>query len=141
MIEEKPSEQRCPACGKVMVYRRGRFGPFLGCSDYPKCKSTLKLDKSGKALPPAPPPQPTGVKCYKCKEGQLLKRQSKRGSFLGCSRFPKCRTIISAKKLKLLKQLQSEGKWPPETILQANQILGRKRAKKTKKTKVKSAGK
>ena len=53
--------------------------PILGCSDYPDCKTTLKLDKQGNVLPPKPPPEATGLKCYKCKEGELVIRQSKRG--------------------------------------------------------------
>jgi len=130
MIEQKGSSQSCPVCGKQMVYRMGRFGQFLGCSDYPNCKTILRLDKQGNVLPPKEPPEPTGLKCYKCKDGELVIRQSKRGPFLGCNRFPKCRTIISIKQLDNLKQLHKQGKWPPETIEQADQILGRKKTKK-----------
>jgi DNA topoisomerase-1 len=133
MIEEKVSEHKCPKCGKPMVYKSGRFGPFLGCSDYPECKTTLKLDKEGNVLPPKPPAEPTGVKCYKCKQGELVIRQGKKGPFLGCNRFPKCRTIISIKQLEHLKQLQQEGQWPPETAEQADELLGRKKAKETVK--------
>ena len=132
MVEEKLSEHKCPECGKPMVHKNGRFGPFLGCSDYPECKTTLKLDKEGNVLPPKPPPEPTGVKCYKCKSGELVIRQSKKGPFMGCNRFPKCRTIISIKQLDHLKKLQSEGQWPPETIEKADELLGRK--KKAKET-------
>ena len=129
MLEEKVSEHKCPLCGKPMVHKNGRFGPFLGCSGYPDCKTTLTLDKQGNVLPPKPPPEPTGIKCYKCKDGELVIRQSKKGPFLGCGRFPKCRTIISIKELDHLKQLQSAGQWPPETWEEADQILGRKKAK------------
>ena len=136
MIEEKISGHKCPACGKAMVYKRGRFGPFLGCSDYPNCKTILNIDKDGNVLPPRPAPEPTGIKCYKCKDGELVIRQSKRGPFLGCNRFPKCRTIISIKQLDKLKKLQAEEVWPPETWEEADQILGRKKAKiKKQKTK------
>jgi DNA topoisomerase-1 len=135
MIEEKLSEHKCPVCSKLMVYKRGRFGPFLGCSGYPDCKTILSLDKEGNVLPPKPPPEPTGIKCYKCKDGKLVVRQSKRGPFLGCSRFPKCRTIISHKQLDNLKRLQAEGVWPPETWEEADQILGRKKSR----TKVQNA--
>ena len=132
MVEEKLSEHECPKCGKPMVHKSGRFGPFLGCSDYPECKTTLKLDKEGNVLPPKPPPEPTGVKCYKCKSGELVIRQGKKGPFMGCNKFPKCRTIISVKQLDHLKQLQTDGQWPPETIEQADELLGRK--KKAKET-------
>jgi DNA topoisomerase-1 len=131
MIEEKVSEHKCPNCGKPMVHKNGRFGPFLGCSDYPNCKTTLRLDKQGNILPPKPPPEPTGVKCHKCKDGELVIRQSKKGPFMGCNRFPKCRTIVSIKQLEHLKQLQSEGKWPPKTPEETEKILGRKKSKQT----------
>jgi DNA topoisomerase-1 len=136
MLEEKQSKQKCPNCGKAMVHKHGRFGEFLGCSDYPNCKTILNLDKEGNVLPPKPPAEPTGVKCYKCKEGELVIRQSKRGPFLGCNKFPKCRTIVSIKLIEQLKGLQAEGRWPPETIEQADEILGRK--KRTKKVKAKN---
>jgi DNA topoisomerase-1 len=128
-IEEKISSYKCHVCGKPMVEKRGRFGPFLGCSDYPKCKTILKLDKQGNVLPPRKPPEPTGVKCYKCKAGELVIREGKRGPFLGCNKFPKCRTIISIKQLENLKKLQAEGVWPPETFEEADRILGRRKSK------------
>ncbi|UCE99239.1 MAG: type I DNA topoisomerase [Planctomycetota bacterium] len=131
-VEVQESEHKCPVCGKVMVYKRGRFGPFLGCSGYPNCKTTLKLDKDGNALPPKPAAKPTGIKCYKCKDGELVIRQSKRGPFLGCNKFPRCRTIISYKVLDKLKQFQEAGQWPPQTPEEANQILGRKKAKRVR---------
>ncbi len=129
MVEEKTSEYKCPVCDKAMVYKSGRFGPFLGCSDYPNCKTILKIDKQGNVLPPRKPPEPTGIKCYKCKEGELVVRESKKGPFLGCNRFPKCRTIVSIKQLDNLKQLQSAGQWPPKTPEEADQILGKKKSK------------
>jgi len=135
MIEVKPSEHKCPKCGKEMLEKRGRFGPFLGCSGYPECKTILNLDKDGNILPPKPPPEPTGIKCYKCKEGELVVRQSKKGPFLGCNKFPKCRTIISIKQVEKLKKLQAEGNWPPKTWEEADEILGRKKSKKRAKTK------
>ena len=54
---------------------------------------------------------------------------------MGCNKFPKCRTIVSVKKLDKLKQLQSEGAWPPKTFEEADEILGRKKSKKVKKVK------
>jgi len=133
IVEQKVSEHKCPVCGKPLIYRNGRFGQFLGCSDYPNCKTIVKLDKEGNLLPPKPPPQPTGIKCYKCKEGLLVVRQSKKGPFLGCNRFPRCRTIVSFKELDNLKQLQSAGQWPPKSLDEVDQILGRKKTPAGKK--------
>ena len=133
MIEQKVSEHKCPICEKPMVEKNGRFGPFLGCSEYPNCKGILSLDKQGNVLPPKLPPEPTGIKCYKCKDGQLVIRQSKKGPFMGCAKFPKCRTIVSIKQLDHLKELQAAGKWPPATWEQADELLERKNPKKTAK--------
>jgi DNA topoisomerase-1 len=139
MMQETVSEYTCPKCSKPMVHKMGRFGPFLGCSDYPACKTILKLNKQGQPLPPKPPAEPTGIHCHKCKTGELVIRQSKRGPFLGCNKFPRCRTIVSMKNLDELKKLQAEGKWPPAAEDEAQKILGaetldKNSRKKTKRT-------
>ncbi|HMB95731.1 MAG TPA: type I DNA topoisomerase, partial [Tepidisphaeraceae bacterium] len=97
---------KCPICGREMIKRRGRFGEFLGCSGYsiknekgePSCTCIINLDKEGNPLPPKPKPIRTTVKCEKCGSDMLL-RDSKRGPFLGCSTFPKCRSTKMVKKL------------------------------------------
>ncbi|AQT70215.1 DNA topoisomerase 1 [Anaerohalosphaera lusitana] len=139
MVKEEVTEHKCPNCEKPMVVKSGRFGKFLGCSDYPQCKTIMNIDKEGNVQPPKAPPEPTGIKCYKCKKGELVIRQSKRGPFLGCNKFPRCRTIVSMKQLDNLKKLQEEGKWPPETWEEADEMLGRKKSakKKSKKKKAK----
>ncbi|HUR17125.1 MAG TPA: topoisomerase DNA-binding C4 zinc finger domain-containing protein, partial [Candidatus Limnocylindrales bacterium] len=79
--------ETCPECNEgTLVAKRGRFGPFAGCSRYPDCKF---IKKSG---PPPPDPLPFDVVCPKCNEGQLTARRARRtGSvFWGCSRYPKC---------------------------------------------------
>ncbi|MGA2172030.1 MAG: type I DNA topoisomerase [Sedimentisphaerales bacterium] len=133
MIEQKVSEHKCPVCGKPLIHRTGRFGAFLGCSDYPNCKTIVRLDKEGNIAPPRPPAEPTGLKCYKCRQGELVIRQSKKGPFMGCNRYPRCRTIISVKQKDALLKLQSEGKWPPKTADEADKILGRKKPAKVEK--------
>ncbi len=127
MVEQKVTEHKCPKCGKAMVERLGRFGKFLGCSDYPNCKTILNLDKDGNVMPEKKPPEPTGLKCYKCKDGQLVIRQSRKGPFMGCNNYPRCRTIVSVKQLEKLKKMQAEGTWPPQSAEQADEILGRKK--------------
>lgn len=136
MLEEKKTEYKCPKCGKALVEKHGRYGAFLGCSGYPDCKTIVKLDKDGNISQPKNPPEPTGIKCYKCKTGELVIRQSKRGPFLGCNQFPKCRTIVSIEQIDNLKKLQQAGKWPPKTSEEANEILGEK---KTRPVKTKSS--
>jgi DNA topoisomerase-1 len=92
--DQAPPEA-CPVCGAseggVLVQRRGRFGPFMGCSRYPDCNY---IKKDG---PPPPPPLPFEAICPTCKEGHLVTRRARRtGSlFWGCSRYPKCRYTTS----------------------------------------------
>ncbi len=139
MVVDEVTEHKCPNCGKAMVKKTGRFGAFLGCSDYPACKTVMKVDKTGAVLPPKPPAEPTGLKCYKCQSGELVIRQSKKGPFLGCNKFPRCRTIVSFKKLDELKELQAKGQWPPKTLDEADKILGREKKSAAKKKTPKSA--
>jgi DNA topoisomerase-1 len=82
-----------------MVVKRGPRGPFLGCGAYPKCRSTKpipeELKEKIKALMPAPAKKTTPaveVKevCPECGAPMKL-RGSRRGYFLGCSKYPKCR--------------------------------------------------
>ena len=80
----------CPTCGKALQMRKGRYGPFLSCSDYPDCKSIVNLDRKGGVKLPSAPPLLIDLKCAKC-DKQLNLRRSKRGPWLSCSGFPKCR--------------------------------------------------
>jgi DNA topoisomerase-1 len=100
------SEHKCPVCGREMIKRRGRFGEFLGCSGYsvknekgePSCTTIINLDKQGNPQPPKVKIETT-VACDKCGSPMIL-RDSKRGPFLGCSTFPKCRNTKMMKKLE-----------------------------------------
>jgi DNA topoisomerase-1 len=68
---------KCDLCGGDMVVKGGKFGAFLGCSNYPSCKNTRPLS--------------IGVKCPKCKDGDVIERKTKRKRvFYGCSRYPDC---------------------------------------------------
>ncbi len=87
------SDVMCNVCGKPMVIKKSRFGPFLGCSGYPECSNTRRIGRDGK---PVPLPEPTGVQCPKCNQGQLLQRRGKFGRpFFGCERYPKCDFIVN----------------------------------------------
>jgi DNA topoisomerase-1 len=92
---EPAAPEACPKCGEtdagVLVARRGRFGPFIGCSRYPDCDF---IKKDG---PPPPPPLPFEASCPTCHEGYLVTRRARRtGSlFWGCKRYPTCRYTTS----------------------------------------------
>ena len=88
---------RCYKCetGR-MVVRVGKFGKFLSCTNYPTCDAILNLDKNGRITPPKTPPLETTVSCPKCNAPMYL-RDSKRGLWFSCTRFPKCRGTRSWK--------------------------------------------
>ena len=73
-----------------MILRQGRFGPFLASVNYPEVKTVLNMDKAGGLKIPAVPPLQTSLECEKCNKPLNL-RMGKRGPWLGCSGFPKCR--------------------------------------------------
>jgi DNA topoisomerase-1 len=81
---------KCPNCGKEMMKRAGKTGPFLGCSGYPDCKTTMNFDPEGK---PVVTSQVTEHVCEKC-QSPMVQRKGKRGPFLGCSAYPKCKNIV-----------------------------------------------
>ncbi|MFN2441712.1 MAG: type I DNA topoisomerase [Thermoanaerobaculia bacterium] len=84
----------CEKCGKEMVLKGGRYGPFFSCSGYPDCSNIRKISRGGKV---GAPPEPTGVKCPECGEGELVQRFSRRGAFYSCNRYPKCKFAVSHK--------------------------------------------
>jgi DNA topoisomerase-1 len=81
------TEHKCPTCGKPMLQRMGRTGPFLGCSGYPDCKTTMNFDAEGKPVLSA---RPTEHVCEKCGKPMVI-REGRRGPFLACTGYPKCR--------------------------------------------------
>ncbi|MBI3292144.1 MAG: type I DNA topoisomerase [Elusimicrobia bacterium] len=86
--------ERCEKCGKPMLKRVGRRGPFLACSGYPSCRNIIALDREGRKIP-KPAPQMTDQRCDKCGKPMVL-RVGRRGPFLACSGFPRCRYIQKA---------------------------------------------
>jgi len=89
--EAGDTEEYCENCGKVMVMRRGLFGPFMACPDYnadPPCKTFRKLSQKQQQKPP----EPTGEDCPVCGKPLVL-RQGSYGEFVSCSGYPKCKYI------------------------------------------------
>ena len=79
-VTDVETKEICPQCGSPVVVRFGRFGKFLACSNFPKCKYTAALEKRG-----------TGIKCPKCHEGEITEKRTKtKKIFYGCSLWPKC---------------------------------------------------
>jgi DNA topoisomerase-1 len=86
---EAEEPEACELCGKQMQLKRGRFGPFYGCSGYPECRNIRKISKSGKINAP---PEVLDEKCP-VDNAQLVKRQGRFGEFISCSNYPKCKYI------------------------------------------------
>jgi len=79
--QDIPLEESCPACGKNLAIKHGRFGAYTACGDYPNCKY-IKL-------------KTTGVRCPKSCGGEIVERKSKRGKvFYGCSNYPDCDFVV-----------------------------------------------
>ncbi len=83
--------ENCDLCGKAMVIRTGRKGRFMACSGYPECKNTFSIDPEGKKIEGSRPLQ-TKRPCNKCQKHMWL-RVGKRGFFLTCPGYPKCRNL------------------------------------------------
>lgn len=82
-IKEEVSEEKCDKCGAYMVVKKGRFGKFLACPNYPECKNTKPLKSKDQV-------EETDIKCEKC-GAVMLKRRGKYGEFLACSNYPQCK--------------------------------------------------
>ena len=80
-------DEKCPQCGKNLIKRKGRYGEFIACEGYPKCKYSRKIEGAAKEKKPL---ISTGVKCPSCGTGEIVERFSRRGKFYGCTNYPKC---------------------------------------------------
>ncbi|MGA0448028.1 MAG: type I DNA topoisomerase [Candidatus Phytoplasma pyri] len=88
----KITDKKCPLCNEFLSIKKGRYGEFLGCSGFPKCKyltSFLEYDHNNNINKP---------KCSLCNDGFLSIKKGRYGEFLGCSGFPKCKHILNLKK-------------------------------------------
>jgi len=81
-IKDEPAGIDCESCGHEMVYKMGRYGKFLACSNFPECRNTKPILKK------------IGVTCPKCQKGDVVERKSKKNrKFYGCDRYPECEFI------------------------------------------------
>lgn len=102
--------EKCPKCGDTkdgkLVSREGRFGMFISCSRYPKCKFIKEDEEERKK-------KMTGVECPECSDGEMMERRGRFGIFYSCSNYPDCKNAIKAKptgnKCPMCKALMMEG--------------------------------
>ncbi len=91
MEKKAPEEtgENCPECGNPLVIRKGKYGKFVACSNYPECKYIKNEPKEEKEI----------CDCPNC-DGKIIERKSKRGKlFYGCNNYPKCKTAYWDKPL------------------------------------------
>ena len=112
-VQPEKTDEICDKCGKPMVIRVGRRGKFLACSGYPACKNTFSLDAEGHKVA-STGPIVTDRLCEKCGKPLVL-RNSKRGEFLGCSGYPKCRTIVKVTPQEIAQIKEAHAKKQAET--------------------------
>ncbi len=81
------TDQKCPECGEPILIRMGRFGKFMACSGFPKCKYTAPIAKPS-----------IGIKCPECNQGEITEKRTKKGKiFYGCNKWPKCEFALWGK--------------------------------------------
>jgi DNA topoisomerase-1 len=92
-----PTGEKCPKCGEELLKRKGRFGEFIACSGFPKCKYTQNVEGDDSKEGATKSAQvKLDVKCPEC-QGDIVERKSRRGKFYGCGNYPKCKFISTYK--------------------------------------------
>ena len=87
LVAQPTTDEKCEKCGAPMMVKTGRFGRFLACSGYPKCKTTKAIT--------------TGIACPDCKQGELSEKRTRFGkSFYSCTKYPDCKYAIWDKPVK-----------------------------------------
>ncbi len=84
-LEKKFAGEKCEKCGSDMVVKNGKFGPFLACSGYPKCKNIKSIVDD------------SAVTCPACNTGKIVKKFSRKGIFYACSAYPDCKNAYWGK--------------------------------------------
>lgn len=81
-IKDEVSDVECDKCGRMMVYKNGRYGKFLACPGFPECRNTKAITKE------------VGVNCPRCHKPLVERRGKRRKVFYGCSGYPECDYIL-----------------------------------------------
>jgi len=87
-LKEKHKDEVCEKCGSPMTIKVGKFGPFLACTGYPKCKNLKNIGGGNNG---------TGITCPVCGKGEVVQKRSRRGIFYACNQYPDCKTAFWGK--------------------------------------------
>ncbi|EAI5398323.1 type I DNA topoisomerase [Campylobacter upsaliensis] len=93
-------EEKCPECGGELAVRKGRYGEFIACLAFPKCRYSRNLKEDNAEKKETKKANGIGVKCPKCENGEVVERFSRRGKFYGCNHYPKCDFVSNYKPSK-----------------------------------------
>jgi DNA topoisomerase-1 len=104
VVEAVPLQETCDKCGSPMIIKTGRFGKFLACSNYPKCKNTKKMMVNGEGKLEVAQDEVSSEVCDKCGAAMVIKA-GRFGKFLACSNYPECKNT---------KKIGAEGKGTAE---------------------------
>jgi DNA topoisomerase-1 len=89
-LEEENKDAVCEKCGSPMAVKTGKYGPFLACTGYPKCKNIKNLQGTSAT-------ESTGIICPVCKQGEIVPKKGRFGIFYSCNRYPECKTAYWGK--------------------------------------------
>ncbi len=85
LIKDEATGEKCPECGSDLIFKMSRFGKFMACPSFPKCKYTKSINE-------------LNIDCPKCKEGKIVRKVTKRKKVVyGCNQYPKCDFIVNKK--------------------------------------------
>ncbi|CAM3370656.1 type I DNA topoisomerase [Campylobacter upsaliensis] len=93
-------DEKCPQCGSELAVRKGRYGEFIACLAFPKCRYSRNLKEDNTEKKETKKANGIGVKCPKCENGEVVERFSRRGKFYGCNHYPKCDFVSNYKPSK-----------------------------------------
>jgi len=88
-LEAKYKDEVCEKCDSPMAIKSGKYGPFLACTSYPKCKNIKNIDENKS--------NSTGITCPKCSKGEIVQKRSRRGIFYACNNYPECKNAYWSK--------------------------------------------
>jgi len=111
VIEAEPMQETCEKCGAPMMLKTGRFGKFLACSNYPRCKNTKKMMVNGEGKLEVAQDEVSSEVCENCGAPMVVKT-GRFGKFLACSKYPECK---STKRIGAEGKGKGEGSKPEST--------------------------
>jgi DNA topoisomerase-1 len=118
----QPTGEMCPVCGSPLVIKKSRYGTFIACSNYPKCKYIKKEPKVA--------PKQTGEMCPVCGKPLVERKDRKGRTFVGCSGYPNCHYIKGNENKPMTKKVYTEADWVKPCPLQDGHLVVKKHGRK-----------